>query len=250
MPDEFDFGTCSGLNLAELMNQPVRFLREQLEVSPIRARFIPYAVIVALAAGRGAFVGPARYWVYLAEMLAGLWCIWDMRSLVPEMRWAFSWEAVAVGVGICVVWVASDPYFPKPSLASEAADIWNPFTQFGHGAPLAFFFIGLRTVGSALIVPPIEEVFYRSFLYRYFVRTDFTEMPFNHLHWLSLVVTSGIFAAVHPQQWLPGLVCGLAYQWLVLRKNRLGDAITAQRSPTFCWASGSAGRATGNFGKP
>jgi uncharacterized protein len=223
------------------MNHSLRLLREQLEMSPIRARFIPYAAIVLLASLRGAFTGPALYWVYLAEMLVGLWCVWEMRSLVPEMRWAFSWEAVAVGVAICVLWVGLDPYYPKPDAGSETGEVWNPFKQFGPGTMMAFFFVAVRTLGSALIVPPIEEAFYRSFMYRYFVRTDFTAMPLNRLHWLSLVVTSAIFGAVHPQQWLPGVLCGLGYQWLVLRKNRLGDAITAHAITNFllsiwvCW---------------
>ena len=43
----------------------------------------------------------------------------------------------------------------------------------------------------------------------------------------SFVVTSAIFGLMHPDRWLAGILCGLAYQWLVIRKNRLGDAMTA-----------------------
>jgi hypothetical protein len=92
--------------------------------------------------------------------------------------------------------------------------------------------VAVRTLGSAIIVPPIEEAFFRSFLYRYFVRLNFTEMPFNRLHWLSFCVTAGLFGLAH-FQWLPGILCGMAYQWLVLRKNRLGDAMTAHAITNF-----------------
>ena len=34
-------------------------------------------------------------------------------------------------------------------------------------------------------------------------------------------------------EWLAGILCGAAYQWLVLRKNRLGDAITAHAITNF-----------------
>jgi hypothetical protein len=40
------------------------------------------------------------------------------------------------------------------------------------------------------------------------------------------VVTSLIFGLVH-YEWLAGILCGLVYQWLVIRKGRLGDAMTA-----------------------
>ena len=33
--------------------------------------------------------------------------------------------------------------------------------------------------GSTLVVPPLEEVFYRSFLYRYIVKPDFDSVPMD-----------------------------------------------------------------------
>ena len=201
-------------------------LRAKLQTSPIHARVVPYVVVVALTALQDSFGGEARYWLYLAKMLVGLWCIWEMRSLVPEMRWAVSWEAVAVGLFVAVLWVGLDPYYHKFSLLFKVEEPWNPFKQYGEGAAMGWFFVAVRTFGSALVVPPIEEAFYRSFLYRYFVRLDFADMSFNRLHWLSLVVTSLIFGFSH-YQWLAGVLCGLCFQWLVLRKNRLGDAMTA-----------------------
>jgi CAAX prenyl protease-like protein len=218
--------------LAELTNHSTRLLREQLERSPIRARIVPYVLIVLLTAFQDGFEGPGRYWLYLAKMLVGLWCIWEMRSLVPEMRWAFSWEAVVVGVGVCVMWVGIDPYYAHNEVLMNAGAPWNPVKQFGEGSFMGLFFVAVRTFGSAIVVPPIEETFFRSFLYRYFVRTEFTTMPFNRVHWLSLVVTSACFGAVH-YQWLAGFLCGLSYQWLVIRKNRLGDAMTAHAITNF-----------------
>ncbi len=207
-------------------------LRSKLQTSPIHARVVPYVLIVALTALQDSFGGEVRFWFYLAKMVVGLWCIWEMRSLVAEMRWAFSWEAVAVGVLVFGIWVGLDPYYPKISFLFKAGEPWNPFKEYGAGSAMGFFFVGVRTLGSALVVPPIEEAFYRSFLYRYFVRLNFTEMPFNQLHWLSLVVTSLIFGISH-YQWLAGVLCGLSFQWLVLRKNRLGDAMTAHAITNF-----------------
>jgi CAAX prenyl protease-like protein len=207
-------------------------LRDRFRASPVYARVAPYVIIVALTFVQDSFGSPLRYWLYLAKMLVGLWCIVEMWSFVPEMRWAFSWEAVVVGVGVCAIWVGLDPYYPKIGLLFQEGQPWNPVKEFGSGSAMAIFFVGVRTFGSAIVVPPIEEAFYRSCLYRYLVRTKFTEMPLNRFHGLSLVVTSLIFGFVH-YQWLGGVLCGLAYQLLVIRKNRLGDAMTAHAITNF-----------------
>jgi CAAX prenyl protease-like protein len=81
-------------------------------------------------------------------------------------------------------------------------------------------------LGSTFIVPPLEEVFYRSFLYRYIASQNFLSVPLNRFLPLPFLATAAIFGLSH-NEWLAGILCGAAFQWLVLRKNRLGDAMTA-----------------------
>jgi CAAX prenyl protease-like protein len=133
---------------------------------------------------------------------------------------------------VFAIWVGLDPYYPKSSLLFKTGTPWNPFKVFGEQSMAGWFFVGVRTFGSAIIVPPIEEAFYRSFLYRYMVRTDFTTMSLGQFHGLSLVVTSLLFGLVH-YQWLAGVLCGLAFQGLVLHKKRLGDAMLAHAITNF-----------------
>jgi len=170
--------------------------------------------------------------MYLIKMLVGVWCIWQMRSVATEVRWAFSWEAVAAGVLVFVIWVGLDPYYPKFEFLVKAGSPWNPFKQFGTDSAAGWFFAAVRTLGSALVVPPIEEAFYRSFLYRYLVRADYASVPLNQLNWRALVITSLIFGFSH-YQWLAGVLCGLIYQALVIRKGHLGDAMTAHALTNF-----------------
>jgi uncharacterized protein len=210
----------------------MNFLRRQLK-GPLRARAIPYILLVMLTVAQDTFLPQSlRYWAYLFKMIVGAWCIWEMRSVVTEMRWAFSWEAVVAGVLVFLLWVGLDPWYPKIELIFKIGTPWNPFAEFGNGSTLAWFFVAVRTLGSAAIVPPIEEVFYRSLAYRYVVREDFTNLPLNHRHWLSFVAISLMFGFMH-YQWLSGILCGLIYQGLVLRKNRLGDSMTAHAITNF-----------------
>jgi len=57
-------------------------------------------------------------------------------------------------------------------------------------------------------------------------------VPLTAFHPLAFAITSVVFGFVH-QEWLAGILCGLAYQWLVVRKGRLGDAMMAHAITNF-----------------
>ena len=207
--------------------------RKKLRTSPGFARGAPFIIFLILTSAQDMLGGDLRYWLYFAKTVVGAWLIWELWPIVTEMRWSFSLEAVAVGIGFFVIWVGLDPYVPKNHLFfNPGGDPWNPNLRYGHGSAMAWFFVVVRIAGSTIVVPPLEEMFYRSFLYRYFIRTDFQNLPLNHRHVLSWVVTSLLFGLVH-YEWLAGILCGLAYQWLVISKNRLGDAMTAHAITNF-----------------
>src|SRR5262249_56634517 len=143
------------------------FLHNQLAVSPTRARVAPFVIFLALTFCQSHLGEEPRYWLYLAKTIVGAWLIWEMWPFVSEMRWAVSWEAIVVGIAVCVLWVGLDSHYPK---FSKQVTPWNPHAQFGHNSALAWVFIYARIVGSSLVVPPLEETFYRSFIYRYLIK--------------------------------------------------------------------------------
>ena len=57
-------------------------------------------------------------------------------------------------------------------------------------------------------------------------------MPLNQFLPLPFFATAAVFGFSH-NEWLAGILCGTAYQWLVMRKNRLGDAMTAHAITNF-----------------
>ncbi len=214
----------------------MNFLRQQLARSPVVARFLPFFIFFAPLLVQDWAGEAGRYWIYLLRTLAGAWCIWEMRSLVPEMRWRVSWEGAVAGVLVLVIWVGLDPYYPPNHLifaAEKGGPVpWNPFKAFGEASVAGWFFFWVRTVGSSLVVPPLEEVFYRSLIYRYLIKNDFLSVPLNRMHWGSFIVTSVLFGLEH-YQWLAGILCGLVFQFLVVRKGRLGDAMFAHAVTNF-----------------
>jgi len=211
---------------------------DEVKKSPLLARVVPFVVFLLITVTFQSGSGEtSRYWWYLVKTVVGAWLVWECRHAVTELKWEFSWEAVVVGVLVFGIWVGLDPYYPKQDElmfrlgfgedpAKKPVVIWNPFVAFGAGSAMGWFFVVVRTVGSTALVPMLEEVFYRSFLYRYMISPEFERVPLNRLHWVSMALTCGVFAFTH-HQWLAGILCGVAYQGLVLRKNRIGDAMTA-----------------------
>ena len=196
---------------------------EKLRGSPMVARVAPFVIFAALTALQGQFGEASKYWIYLGKTLVGVWLLWAVWPVVPEMRWKVSWEAIAVGILVFVLWVGIDPFYPKLIQADQP---WNPHLEFGEGSALAWTVIIGRILGSTLVVPPMEEMFYRSFVYRYIIKADFDQVPLTKFHAPAFFITCIVFGFVH-REWLAGILCGMAYQWLVLRKGRLGEAMTA-----------------------
>jgi CAAX prenyl protease-like protein len=204
-------------------------LLDKIRNSPALVRAVPFVLFVGLTALQGQFGEASRYWVYLGKTVVGIWFVWLMRPHVSEMRWAFSWEAMVVGIAVCVMWVGIDAWYPK---IGKAAGGWNPNAQFGPGSALAWLCIVGRILGSSIIVPPLEEVFYRSFLYRYIIKPDFLSVSLGTFNAVAFIVTAVIFGFSH-YEWLAGILCAFAYQGLVIRKKRLGDAMFAHGITNF-----------------
>jgi CAAX prenyl protease-like protein len=209
---------------------------------PAIVRVAPFVVFVILTFCQGYAGEAGRYWLYVAKTVIGASMLWMVHSVVQEMRWKVSWEAVVAGLAVFVVWVGLDRIVPTQQeiwvklglskASSTPARVWNPFAQFGNGTELGWFFVYVRVLGSAFVVPALEEVFYRSFLYRWIARPDFASVPLGQFVLRPFIVTSLLFGFAH-SEWLAGILCAVTYQGLVCWKKRLGDAMIAHAVTNF-----------------
>lgn len=222
--------------------------------SPVLPRIVPLLAYLVLTGFQGKLGTNSQFWVYFLKTMAGAFLLWSVLPFVAEIKWQPTWEACVVGVGVFVLWVGLDSglialgmahSYPKsvPELklllgwqaSVVPADLpppWNPHLAFGQDSPLAWLFILVRLLGSSLVVPPIEEVFYRSFLYRWLHQPDFQSASMGRFYPVSFLLTALIFASSH-YQWLAAVLCAFAYQGLVCWKKRLGDAIVAHAITNF-----------------
>src|SRR5262245_13853953 len=234
-------------------------LRKKLAASPMAARAVPFVVFAAFTVCQGKFGAASPYWIYFIKTFVGAGLIWLVQPLVSEMKWKFSWESVVVGVAVFVMWVGIDPFYaPLDRLLSQVglakarsdtdpnSDLWNPLAHYGEASALAWMFIVTRGLGSSIVVPPLEEIFYRSFLYRYLSKGEFESVPLGQFRWAPFLISAAIFGCAH-REWLAGILCGFAYQGLVCWKKRLGDAISAHAITNFLLALWVTGRGAWKF---
>ena len=82
----------------------------------------------------------------------------------------------------------------------------------------------VRLIGLVLLVPLIEELFWRSFLIRWLIDPDFRRVPIGRVTLFSAAATSVLFAVAHPE-WLPALLTGLLWAWLLHQTRSLAACL-------------------------
>lgn len=198
-----------------------------------RTRWIPFALFMGLLALRGAWpadglMGLDGRWVYaLSVVVVGGSLLWFWRGY-DELRGAGQWPgllplalAVVAGLVVFKMWIelTQDWMFLEPPAAT-----FKPVDAQGH---LIWSQVVFRWVGAALVVPIMEELFWRSFLMRWIDQPDnFQQLDPRAVSWRAIVMSSGVFALAH-SQWLAAVLTGIIYAWLYKRYGKLWVPVLA-----------------------
>jgi CAAX prenyl protease-like protein len=126
--------------------------------------------------------------------------------------------AVVVGLAVTAVWVGIDPYYPRLAFLGGSREGFDPTVL---SPPARVGFLAVRFYGLVLLVPLFEELFWRSFGIRYVIDPDFRRVPIGRVTPMAAWITSVVFALAHPVEWLPALLTGLAWAWLLHRSRSL-----------------------------
>jgi len=172
-----------------------------------------------LAAMVEGFMDPR--WLYGVRSLAALAAVAVFaRGYDWGDRAELGWYAVAVtgGVGVFGLWILLD----LPYLTVGEADPWDPMVAGSISVPL----VAMRLLGSALVVPVVEELFWRSFLMRWLHHPRFVDVPPGKVSHRALVISSLVFATEH-RLWFAGLLAGLVYGEIYRRSGDLRVVILA-----------------------
>ena len=149
----------------------------------------------------------------------GLLLILLWKTFKPEIKPVLDWVAILAGIAVFVLWVGMDSLYP---LLGEPAG-FNPYDLTASQAGLVAL-IFFRLAGAVLVVPVMEEIFWRSFAMRILIDTNFRKVPLGAFSWFSFIAVAIAFGFVH-HHWLPGILAGLIYAGLLFRTKNLFSPI-------------------------
>lgn len=128
--------------------------------------------------------------------------------------------SVMCGLIVFVLWINMD--FSINSF--EARQGFNPLIF--NDLLLRNFMIVVRLSGAVLVVPFMEELFWRSFFLRYIVNPDFSKVPLGRFTWPSFLLTSLLFGLEH-NLIAAGIMAGVAYNLLLYFTRSISHCILA-----------------------
>ena len=168
----------------------------------------------------------------LARALSGGFDAWDSLRLVagavtllvwwPKSKmlsWRFSWRGPLAGTLAFALWILAGKVFLPHSTMPATLIAAPDWARYG--------WIVARVATSVLVVPIAEELAYRGYLLRRIVAADFEAVSFRAVGAWPLLLSSMAFGLAHGSMWLPGIAAGAIYGAVLIRTQRIGEAVVA-----------------------
>jgi uncharacterized protein len=191
---------------------------------------------VGYVAPFAAFVGcmAVENLVFHSQHLYPLRCLAALAALALVSRPYLSFRAVrpagsiAIGIAVFAVWIAPDALFGyRHCWLFENPVLGTAASTLAPGDRTGFWFLASRALGSTLLVPIVEELFWRGWLMRWLILPDFTKVALGAFTPLAFWGVAVLFASEHGSYWEVGLAAGVVYNWWMLRTRSLADCMLA-----------------------
>lgn len=176
----------------------------------------------------GVWWGGTYPYVYVAKTFAVAILLAIFWKRYTAIRWSFWPLGVALGVIGVVQWVGMQlwlqghvAWFKPP----DAAAVFNPERDIPSPA-LRWAFVGVRLAGATLVVPVMEELFWRDYLWRRVIApNDFKLAAVGEWDAKAFALVPLLFAAVHGNWWLTAVGWGFLIGGLLAFTRSLGACI-------------------------
>jgi len=196
---------------------------------------LPFAVFVLMLAGQNYLAALGR-WDYPFRVVVLAAVIWPCLSGVPSFRIQYWVPSIALGAAVFAIWVGPDLLIPgyrnhwwfQNGLTGTLASSIAP-GLLSDPVVLAF-----RSIRAVILVPILEELFWRAWLMRWLISTDFEKVPLGTYAATAFWVTAALFASEHGPYWDVGLITGVIYNWWMVRTKSLGDCILMHAVTNAC----------------
>ena len=201
-------------------------MKRLVEGHPSLPYVLPFVVFLV-------FLGIAPYLTFL-----GRWEFPIRVAVLAAVIYVFSWNvidfrvknwvgSIAIGLAVFAIWIGPDALIPG---YRQHWLFQNAITgKLKNSIPLGLLsdplVLVLRSVRAVLIVPIVEELFWRAWLMRWIINPDFRSVPLGTYNTQAFWLTALLFASEHGPYWEVGLITGLIYNWWMVRTRSLADCI-------------------------
>ena len=129
-------------------------------------------------------------------------------------------QSIGMGIVVFVLWINMDWLLPfqNPAEGFDPTRIPEGITRYG--------IIAMRLAGAAIVVPIMEELFWRSFLIRYLINEDFSSIQIGFFTFKSCLITIVLFGLEH-QFIIAGIMAGILYNLLLYRTRSIAACIAS-----------------------
>lgn len=206
-------------------------------MKPATCRFLPFAVFMAfigldelirmlITHGLLRLEPSALYYLYPLKTLAVAALLFLLRNRYTELKFKelLSFPTTLTismaGLLVFVLWINME-WTIGPSTAPQG---FNPMV-FPEGL-IRNGMIFFRIAGAVLVVPLMEELFWRSFLIRYITDSNFENVPLGTFTWASFLLTVVLFGAEHNFIYA-GMMAGAAYNLILYKTRSLAQCVMA-----------------------
>lgn len=162
-----------------------------------------------------------RYWIFPLQTAVCAVLLWRWRqhyTFRPFHGWL---TALAIGAGALILWIAPQCWFG----AAPRMEGFDP-GYFGAGGAAYTINLTLRITRMVIIVPLVEEIFWRGWLLRYLINDDFQKVPFGAFTWKSFLISSAAFCIEHQMaDWPAAILTGAAFNLVAYRTKSLAACV-------------------------
>lgn len=212
-------------------------MHERPQASPALHRYLPFVVFMAFIgldellrflAGQQLFRLEAStlYYLYPLKVLTVGYLLYRFRDRYTELnlrdltQFPTTLAVCGVGLLVFVLWINMD-WTPGNAAPPQG---YNPLL-IPDGSVRSVMVL-FRVAGAVLVVPLMEELFWRSFLIRYIIDKDFDRVPLGAFTWGSFLVTVVLFGLEHTYI-LAGVMAGIIYNLILYRTRSLAQCVLA-----------------------
>jgi uncharacterized protein len=188
----------------------------------------PFAVFILFLAIRS-YLPFGMEWEYPLRVIVVTAVLVLFSRGVLTLRMTSPFQSVLIGILVFIIWIGPDLLFPgyRSHWLFQNSVVGHSTTATPEGLSANWLFLILRIAGTMLLVPIIEELFWRGWLMRWLIHRDFDTVALGTYVPFAFWSTAALFALEHGSYWDVGFAAGIVYNWWMVRTRCLGDCILA-----------------------